>query len=77
MKREPRWIGIGSGLVLSMLFLTILPACKPLIEVTVRSQCTPQAAMIDDNDLPTGGVWTCPTKRPGGECIKVNNCTCP
>ena len=77
MKKERGWFQLGAGLILSLLFLMVLPACKPLIEVTVRAQCTPQAAMIEDNSLPTGSEWTCPTRKPAGQCIKINNCTCP
>ena len=68
MKRGRGWFQIGSGLVLSLLFLMVLQACStPLIQVTVRAQYGPSAAMTDNNSPPpTGG---CPNGRwPNGSC---------
>lgn len=76
MKKERRWFQIGSGLVLSLLFLTVLPACHtPLIEVKVDAQCGPKG---DKEDLPTGPAspscnWngdTCTHKPQGCVCRK-------
>jgi hypothetical protein len=53
MKRERGWFQIGAGLALSLLFLMVLPACKPLIQVTVAAQCGPEA-MKDENSPPKG-----------------------
>ncbi len=76
MKRELGWFRIGSGLVFSLLFLMVIPGCKKaLMEVTVHAQCGPEA--MRDIDTPPTGQWTCPTKKPGGGCIKVGDCSCP
>jgi hypothetical protein len=65
MKREFGWFRIGSGLILSLLLLAVVPACKPLIEVTVHAQCSPPAATTDHSPPPTG----CPNGRwPNGSC---------
>jgi hypothetical protein len=74
MKREHGWFQIGSGLVLSLLFLIVLPACKPLIEVKVDAQCGSEA--IKDDGSPPKGM-ECPL-NPDGDCIKKpKNCSCP
>lgn len=64
MKKEWRWFQIGSGLVLSVVFLTVLPACKPLIEVTVQAQCAP-VSMKDKDNPPTG----CKRNPVTGQCM--------
>lgn len=62
MKRELGWLRIGSGLVLSLLFLIVLPACtKPLIQVSVDAKCGPEAI---GNEPPTGGYC----EIVGGKC---------
>lgn len=62
MYRKCRWFQHASGLGLSLLFFSVLPACKPLIEVKVDAQCGPEAV----KDIPpTGckrmpdGSWKC------------------
>lgn len=50
MSRERGWLQTCSGLALFLLFLMVLPACKPLIEVTVHAQCAPEA--MKENDAP-------------------------
>jgi hypothetical protein len=70
MKRKPKWFRISSGLVLSLLFLMVLPACKPLIEVTVHAQCASEAMRGDDTP-PTGKCL-----YVNGVCQKTRWCTC-
>lgn len=56
MSREHRWFQIAFRLILPLLFLTVLPACKPLIEVTVHTQCGPEAV----KDIPPTGCKRMP-----------------
>jgi hypothetical protein len=73
MKRELGWFQIGSGLVLSLLFLIVLPACKPLIEVKVDAQCGPKG---DKEDPPTG-PGASPCRWEGNTCThKPDGCVC-
>ncbi len=74
MKSELGWFRIGSGLVFSLLFLMVLSACKPLVEVTVR---TGGLEALRDADIPPTGQWNCPTKKPEGTCIRIGDCSCP
>ncbi len=65
MNRGREWLRIGSGLLLSLLFLMVLSACvKPLLEVTVRAQCGPEA--VEGKDAPPTG---CKRHPMTGQCI--------
>jgi hypothetical protein len=71
MNMERGWFRIGSVLILSVLFLMVLPACnKALIEVTVRAQCVPEAMRGDDP-----GKLPCRRDPTTKACIL--NCPCP
>lgn len=73
MKRELGWFRIGSGLILSLLFLMAFPACtRPFIEVSVGAKCEPQGGK---EVLPTG--MECPTNSDGDCVKKPKHCTCP
>lgn len=65
MVKRRGWFRIGSGVILSLLFLTALPACvRPLVEVTVRT-CEP-GAMPDKDGSPQGKP--CKTDPKTGGC---------
>lgn len=66
MKRELGWFRTGSGVILSLLFLMVVPACsRPFIEVTVGAKC--ESEEQDNNKLPKGGK-TPSCNRNGNNC---------
>ena len=75
MKSELGWFRINSGLMLSLLFLMILPACHtPLIEVKIDAQCRSTG---DDNSPPTGPAGGTSCRWKGDTCThKPDGCVC-
>lgn len=76
MKRELGWFRIGSGLVVSLLLLIVLPACsRPFIEVTVGAQCEPKG---EKNPSPEGPPTPLCNKDGNGCLLRTDGkpCTC-